>query len=187
MGHSGTRWRSHPTSVEIKAELVLGIHGRPYDSSGCATGHGQTSWRKGRGGQGKSCGVRVSAGPSCFSHRTSRSGFGLRACFSGVCRLKGIPPATRRMSNPSWKALSAQGKDLGGGRIFKRCLPGSLKPAIALTTRRGQSRFWSCPGQTGDPPTNYLGWGVETSALGCQPVLRGVQVEETLLGKTSCR
>ena len=110
MGHSGTRWQSHPTSVEIKAELVLGIHGRPYDSSGCSTGHVQTSWRKGSGGQGKSCGVRVSAGLSCFSHRTSRSGFGLRACFSGVCRLKRIPPATRRMSDPSWEALSTQGK-----------------------------------------------------------------------------
>jgi hypothetical protein len=35
-----------------------------------------------------------------------RSGFSFRAYFSAVCRLKRIPPATRRMWNPTWEVSS---------------------------------------------------------------------------------
>src|SRR6185369_16222714 len=88
-GHSGTRWRSLPASVENKAELVLGIHRRPYDSPRGAKSHVQTSWRKRSGGKGKSLGVRVSTRLSCFSHRRGRRRFGLCGC-SAVCRLEAV-------------------------------------------------------------------------------------------------
>lgn len=94
-------WKSKPSWYLVSTEDRM----IPPDAQ---RAHGQTSWRKGSGGQGKSYGVRVSARLSCFSDRTSRSGFGLRACFSGVCCLRRIPPATRRMSDPSWEALFTQ-------------------------------------------------------------------------------